>query len=121
MGNFLIVVQPQAQAAHVASGLKRRGLKSQQAQPSPHLPISKVLVTLCHYLSNHGCATAAVPFSSQPTFSSSEPYRHQIRVAVTEAIITMGSLALPHLKTGWHVDQAILSEEERVVGRFYFP
>ncbi|KAK4215565.1 putative mitosis protein DIM1 [Rhypophila sp. PSN 637] len=27
----------------------------------------------------------------------------------------MGSIVLPHLNTGWHVDQAILSEEERVV------
>lgn len=27
----------------------------------------------------------------------------------------MGSLALPHLPTAWHVDQAILSEEERLV------
>ena len=28
---------------------------------------------------------------------------------------TMGSVVLPHLRTGWHVDQAILSEEERLV------
>jgi len=27
----------------------------------------------------------------------------------------MGSVALPHLETGWHVDQAILSEDQRVV------
>lgn len=27
----------------------------------------------------------------------------------------MGSVVLPHLVTGWHVDQAILSEEERLV------
>ncbi|KAL2164372.1 hypothetical protein VTH06DRAFT_3588 [Thermothelomyces fergusii] len=27
----------------------------------------------------------------------------------------MGSVMLPHLPSGWHVDQAILSEEERVV------
>ncbi|KAI1393235.1 mitosis protein dim1 [Hypoxylon trugodes] len=27
----------------------------------------------------------------------------------------MGSIVLPHLNTGWHVDQAILSETERVV------
>jgi U5 snRNP protein, DIM1 family len=27
----------------------------------------------------------------------------------------MGSVVLPHLNTGWHVDQAILSEEERLV------
>ena len=27
----------------------------------------------------------------------------------------MGSILLPHLPTGWHVDQAILSEPERVV------
>jgi len=27
----------------------------------------------------------------------------------------MGSVVLPHLRTGWHVDQAILSEEERLV------
>ncbi|CAK9441481.1 uncharacterized protein LODBEIA_P53490 [Lodderomyces beijingensis] len=27
----------------------------------------------------------------------------------------MGSVFLPHLKTGWHVDQAILSEDDRVV------
>lgn len=29
----------------------------------------------------------------------------------------MGSIVLPHLNTGWHVDQAILSETERVVGK----
>lgn len=28
---------------------------------------------------------------------------------------TMGSIVLPHLRTAWHVDQAILSEEERLV------
>jgi DIM1 family U5 snRNP protein len=27
----------------------------------------------------------------------------------------MGSVVLPHLRTGWHVDQAILSEDERLV------
>ncbi|CDK29974.1 unnamed protein product [Kuraishia capsulata CBS 1993] len=27
----------------------------------------------------------------------------------------MGSVFLPHLKTGWHVDQAILSEDDRLV------
>ena len=27
----------------------------------------------------------------------------------------MGSVVIPHLETGWHVDQAILSEEERLV------
>lgn len=27
----------------------------------------------------------------------------------------MGSIVLPHLKSGWHVDQAILSEEDRLV------
>lgn len=27
----------------------------------------------------------------------------------------MGSILLPHLHTGWHVDQAILSEEDRLV------
>ncbi|ODV98553.1 hypothetical protein PACTADRAFT_83797 [Pachysolen tannophilus NRRL Y-2460] len=27
----------------------------------------------------------------------------------------MGSVFLPHLKSGWHVDQAILSEDERLV------
>ncbi|KAF3387480.1 Mitosis protein dim1 [Penicillium rolfsii] len=28
---------------------------------------------------------------------------------------TMGSIVLPHLRSAWHVDQAILSEEERLV------
>lgn len=27
----------------------------------------------------------------------------------------MGSMVLPHLTTGWHVDQAILSEPDRLV------
>jgi DIM1 family U5 snRNP protein len=27
----------------------------------------------------------------------------------------MGSVVLPHLRTGWHVDQAILGEEDRLV------
>ena len=27
----------------------------------------------------------------------------------------MGSVVLPHLKSAWHVDQAIMSEEERMV------
>lgn len=27
----------------------------------------------------------------------------------------MGSIVLPHLNSGWHVDQAILSEDERLV------
>ena len=28
---------------------------------------------------------------------------------------TMGSVVIPHLVTGWHVDQAIMSEEDRLV------
>ena len=28
---------------------------------------------------------------------------------------TMGSIVLPHLRNGWQVDQAILTEEERLV------
>lgn len=27
----------------------------------------------------------------------------------------MGSVVLPHLRTGWHVDQAIMNEDERLV------
>ncbi|KAF2817943.1 uncharacterized protein BDZ99DRAFT_351903, partial [Mytilinidion resinicola] len=27
----------------------------------------------------------------------------------------VGSVVLPHLPTGWHVDQAIMSEKERLV------
>lgn len=27
----------------------------------------------------------------------------------------MGSVVIPHLNSGWHVDQAILSEDERLV------
>jgi hypothetical protein len=27
----------------------------------------------------------------------------------------MGSVVIPHLVSGWHVDQAIISEEERLV------
>lgn len=27
----------------------------------------------------------------------------------------MGSITLPHLLTGWHVDSAIMSEEDRLV------
>ncbi|RAR11197.1 4A/4B type thioredoxin-like protein [Stemphylium lycopersici] len=33
----------------------------------------------------------------------------------THFLRTMGSVVLPHLRTGWHVDQAILSEEDRLV------
>lgn len=37
----------------------------------------------------------------------------------------MGSVVIPHLNSGWHVDQAILSEEERLVvirfGTFTLP
>lgn len=32
-----------------------------------------------------------------------------------ELQLDMGSVVLPHLVTGWHVDQAIMSEEERLV------
>ncbi|KAL8938610.1 MAG: hypothetical protein Q9216_003803 [Gyalolechia sp. 2 TL-2023] len=34
---------------------------------------------------------------------------------IVEEKRTMGSVVLPHLTTGWHVDQAILTEEERLV------
>lgn len=30
-------------------------------------------------------------------------------------LCAMSSIFLPHLKSGWHVDQAILSEDERIV------
>ena len=32
-----------------------------------------------------------------------------------DLIAAMGSVVLPHLVTGWHVDQAIMSEDERLV------
>lgn len=34
---------------------------------------------------------------------------------ISISLEAMGSVVLPHLQTGWHVDQAILSEEERLV------
>ncbi len=34
---------------------------------------------------------------------------------LTQHYYRMGSVVLPHLITGWHVDQAIMSEEERLV------
>ncbi|KIX08321.1 mitosis protein dim1 [Rhinocladiella mackenziei CBS 650.93] len=36
-------------------------------------------------------------------------------LADNESVVNMGSVVIPHLVTGWHVDQAILSEDERLV------
>ena len=56
------------------------------------------------------------------SFHASSPTNHLIKtfISVTDHetychIVTMGSVVLPHLVTGWHVDQAILSEDERLV------
>jgi hypothetical protein len=45
------------------------------------------------------------------TSTSAQPTEHQNRPPQ----LTMGSVVLPHLVTGWHVDQAIMSEEDRLV------
>ena len=42
------------------------------------------------------------------------PFSHP-PAASTRTTTAMGSIVLPHLQTAWHVDQAILSEEERLV------
>jgi len=39
----------------------------------------------------------------------------QLCILRTTVLAAMGSVVLPHLKTGWHVDQAIMSEEDRLV------
>lgn len=40
---------------------------------------------------------------------------HQLPRIPPNKTHNMGSVVLPHLVTGWHVDQAIMSEEERLV------
>jgi len=48
-------------------------------------------------------------------------HRHTVRATTvlrcssSDTPQNMGSVVLPHLVTGWHVDQAIMSEEERLV------
>ena len=40
---------------------------------------------------------------------------HTAPKAPESSLLIMGSVVLPHLVTGWHVDQAIMSEEDRLV------
>lgn len=51
--------------------------------------------------------------------SSDKPRALQFSPSCASLILihhaTMGSIVLPHLRSAWHVDQAILSEEERLV------
>lgn len=54
-----------------------------------------------------------VPTAVTPT--TTKYRRHSPRDYQTLLAVTMGSVVLPHLESGWHVDQAILSEDERLV------
>lgn len=56
----------------------------------------KFLAEFFHILSSH---TLCLPFS----------------VELHKTNLIMGSVVIPHLVTAWHVDQAILTEEERLV------
>lgn len=43
-----------------------------------------------------------------------QQHQHQAKPHCT-CTATMGSVVIPHLPTAWHVDQAIMSEEDRLV------
>lgn len=58
--------------------------------------------------------------SLQPTDDSCDRHSARRTLFAYQHIFTkeqtkMGSVVLPHLNSGWHVDQAIMSEEERLV------
>jgi hypothetical protein len=40
---------------------------------------------------------------------------HSTKISAYANFATMGSVVLPHLVTSWHVDQAIMSEDSRLV------
>jgi len=57
---------------------------------------------------------------TQPSTKSRQTlHRHGVRAGTAQLDLTLliisRSVVLPHLVTGWHVDQAIMSEEERLV------
>lgn len=55
--------------------------------------------------SNSPAATSLLPHRDKPSNLS----------PANSPNTTMGSVVIPHLVTGWHVDQAIMSEEDRLV------
>lgn len=76
---------------------------------TPHQPPTQLKTPLTTspkplYPSNHTPSPLTHP--TKPTHPHSATHNKQQN---------MGSVVLPHLVTGWHVDQAIMSEEERLV------
>lgn len=78
----------------------------QRAHPHTHTDQSDLRKRLSHSHSRiHRCR-----LDSQPSLTTQPPHTHT-HISTT----TMGSVVLPHLASGWHVDQAIMSEEDRLV------
>ena len=50
-----------------------------------------------------------------PKHDTQQTYLVLSPTTTTTPPTTMGSVVIPHLVTGWHVDQAIMSEEDRLV------
>jgi hypothetical protein len=53
--------------------------------------------------------------SRLPKIRASTFIRYSSQTRSLRNIFIMGSVVIPHLNSGWHVDQAILSDEERLV------
>jgi hypothetical protein len=80
----------------------------------------------CLAVSYHVTNTALVPprqifesahfqNRSPQTTPATTKHLHTTTSLLQKQTNIMGSVVLPHLVTGWHVDQAIMSEDERLV------
>jgi hypothetical protein len=101
--------------------LRRRRLQLQTnfstiPQRFDHKEVSSLLRQNSHFLIY---PNSAFDPRNQDTFANS------LSLSLVSSQLKMGSVVLPHLRTGWHVDQAIMNEEERLVvirfGRDYEP
>jgi hypothetical protein len=59
-----------------------------------------------------GILSQCISISLPSNITNNASFHNRLAASKTN---TMGSVVLPHLVTGWHVDQAIMSEDERLV------
>ena len=90
--------------------------------PRSHANLKRAVTELLFLTNTHHPITRLTRDSIRKETSSHTRDKHTHDLSaqapalpITRISATMGSVVIPHLVTGWHVDQAIMSEEDRLV------
>nr|POF03514.1 thioredoxin-like protein 4a [Quercus suber] len=102
---------------------RRFSKQKQWFATSKHVPVAKQTEVLWQDFSAESCVFTRVAYMYMTsiffsTFLLTGPrlnHLHGNSEAISRSHSAMGSVVIPHLVTGWHVDQAIMSDEDRLV------